>query len=251
MERKCPLCSFKSYDLEQIKKHLVECGIDAMEKKFECKYSNCNYASNKKANLNRHAKRHVKESEDTVMNVSDSEPEKVDSDYEWKEQDPDDLLGPISSSEEEEEVDEKKNEEVKVNNNDMIDHETIKTKPSTSQIEVRRIIRKPTYPQKVLVPKRAHVSEGDKDAPPRKIGPKDLRNVIPMPVIPKRVVVQKATCMVDESTQTDPFIIKRCTIRTSTFEQDGKHVELVEKEWAEICDGMKEYKNKDKDPEAE
>lgn len=251
MERKCPLCSFKSYDLEQIKKHLVECGIDAMEKKFECKYDNCNYASNKKANLNRHAKRHVKESEDTVMNVSDSEPEKVDSDYEWKEQDPGDLLGPISSSEEEEEVDEKKNEEVKVNNNDMIDHETIKTKPSTSQIEVGRIIRKPTYPQKVLVPKRAHVSEGDKDEPPRKIGPKDLRNVIPMPVIPKRVVVQKATCMVDESTQTDPFIIKRCTIRTSTFEQDGKHVELVEKEWAEICDGMKEYKNKDKDPEGE
>ena len=251
MERKCPLCSFKSYDLEQIKKHLVKCGIDAMEKKFECKYDNCNYASNKKANLNRHAKRHVKESEDTVMNVSDSEPEKVDSDYEWKEQDPGDLLGPISSSEEEEEVDEKKNEEVEVNNNDMIDHETIKPKPSTSQIEVGRIIRKPTYPQKVLAPKRAHVSEGEEDEPPRKIGPKDLRNVIPMPVIPKRVVVQKATCMVDESTQTDPFIIKRCTIRTSTFEQDGKHVELVEKEWAEICDGMKEYKNKDKDPEGE
>jgi hypothetical protein len=57
--------------------------------------------------------------------------------------------------------------------------------------------------------------------------------------------------MIDESSQTDPFIIKRCTIRTSTFEQDGKHVELVEKEWAEICDCMKEYKNKDKDPEGE
>jgi hypothetical protein len=53
------------------------------------------------------------------------------------------------------------------------------------------------------------------------------------------------------STQTDPFIIKRYTIRPSTFEQDGKHVELVEKEWAEICDCMKEYKNKDKDPEGE
>ena len=45
--------------------------------------------------------------------------------------------------------------------------------------------------------------------------------------------------------------VKRCTIRTSTFEQDGKHVELVEKEWAEICDCMKEYKNKDKNPEVE
>jgi hypothetical protein len=99
-----------------------------------------------------------------------------------------------------------------------------KLKPSTSQIEVGRIIRKPTYPQKVLAPKRAHVPEGDEDEPPRKIGPKDLRNVIHKPVIPKRVVVQKVACMIDESTQTDPFIIKRCTIRTSTFEQDGKRV---------------------------
>jgi hypothetical protein len=39
------------------------------------------------------------------MNVSDSEPEKVDSNDEWEEQDPGDLLGPISSSEEEEGVD--------------------------------------------------------------------------------------------------------------------------------------------------
>jgi hypothetical protein len=43
--------------------------------------------------------------------------------------------------------------------------------------------------------------------------------------------------------------VKRYIIRTSTFEQDGKHVELVEKELAEICDCMKEYKNKD--PEGE
>ena len=145
MEKKCPLCPFKSYDLEQMKEHLVKCGIDAMEKKFECKYEHCNYASNKKANLQRHAK----ESEDTVMNVSDSEPEKVDSNDEWEEQDPGDLLEPISSSEE-------KNEEVEVNNNDMINHETVKLKPSTSQIEVGRIIRKPTYLQKVLAPKRDH-----------------------------------------------------------------------------------------------
>jgi LPS O-antigen subunit length determinant protein (WzzB/FepE family) len=158
------------------------CGIDAMEKKFECKYERCNYASNKKANL----KRHAKESEDTVMNVSDSESEKVDSNDEWEEQDPGDLLGPITSSEEEEGVDEEKNEEVEVN--DMINHETVKLKPSTSQIEVGRIIRKPTYPQKVLAPKRAHVPESDENEPPRKIGPKDLRNVIPKPVIPKRVV---------------------------------------------------------------
>jgi hypothetical protein len=33
------------------------------------------------------------------MNVSDSEPEQVDSNDEWEEQDPGDLLGPISSSE--------------------------------------------------------------------------------------------------------------------------------------------------------
>jgi hypothetical protein len=64
--------------------------------KFECKYEHCNYASNKRANLKRHAKRHAKESEDTVMNVSDSEPEKVDSNDEWEEQDPGDLLEPIS-----------------------------------------------------------------------------------------------------------------------------------------------------------
>jgi hypothetical protein len=36
--------------------------------------------------------------------------EKVDSNDEWEEQDPGDLLGPISSSEEEEGVDEEKNE---------------------------------------------------------------------------------------------------------------------------------------------
>jgi hypothetical protein len=61
------------------------------------------------------------------MNVSDSEPEKVDSNDEWEEQDPGDLLGPISSSEE-------KNEEVEVNNNDMINHETVKLKPSRSPV---------------------------------------------------------------------------------------------------------------------
>jgi hypothetical protein len=61
---------------------------------------------------------------------------------------------------------------------------------------------------------RAHVPEGDEDEPPRKIGPKDLRNVIPKPVIPKRVVVLKVACMIDESTQTDPFIIKRCTMHS-------------------------------------
>ena len=54
MEKKCPLCPFKSYELEQMKEHLDKCGIDAMEKKFECKYEHCNYASNKKANLKRH-----------------------------------------------------------------------------------------------------------------------------------------------------------------------------------------------------
>jgi hypothetical protein len=63
-------------------------------------------------------------SEDTVMNVFDSEQEQVESNDEWEEQDPGDLLGPISSSEEEEGVDEEKNEEVEVNNNDMINHET-------------------------------------------------------------------------------------------------------------------------------
>jgi hypothetical protein len=52
---------------------------------------------------------------------------------------------------------------VEVNNNDMINHETVKLKPSTSQIEVGRIIRKPTYPQNILAPKRAHVPEGDED----------------------------------------------------------------------------------------
>jgi hypothetical protein len=31
MEKKCPLCPFKSYALEQMKEHLVKCGIDAME----------------------------------------------------------------------------------------------------------------------------------------------------------------------------------------------------------------------------
>ena len=103
------MCPFKSYDLEQMKEDLVKCGIDPIEKKFECKYENCNYARNKKANLKRHAKRYAKKSEDTVMNVFDSEPEKVDSNDEWEEQDPGDLLGPISSSEEEEGVDEEKN----------------------------------------------------------------------------------------------------------------------------------------------
>jgi hypothetical protein len=44
-----------------------------------------------------HAKRHAKESEDTVMNVSDSEQEQVESNDEWEEQDPGDLLEPISS----------------------------------------------------------------------------------------------------------------------------------------------------------
>jgi hypothetical protein len=57
-----------------MKELLVKCGIDAMEKKLECKYEHCNYASNKKANLKRHAKRHAKESGPILRGGSSSSP---------------------------------------------------------------------------------------------------------------------------------------------------------------------------------
>ncbi|KAK3103800.1 hypothetical protein FSP39_021992 [Pinctada imbricata] len=88
-ERKCPMCPFKTIDMENMKEHLAICGLKQMEKRFLCSKPDCNYATNKSSNLSRHLKRH-----------SDSDATVPQSDGEWRRSDPgnlSDVIGDVSA----------------------------------------------------------------------------------------------------------------------------------------------------------
>ena len=72
-EHKCPMCKFKSFDMVEITRHITDCGLKQMEKKYFCAQSNCSFSTNKLGNLNRHKKRHADlEQQNVTTSVSNA-----------------------------------------------------------------------------------------------------------------------------------------------------------------------------------
>ncbi|CAC5405570.1 unnamed protein product [Mytilus coruscus] len=59
--QKCPWCPFKTLDTNELKEHLIKCGMDAISKRYTCT------VSNKVSNVKRHKKVHNK-TESKVFN---------------------------------------------------------------------------------------------------------------------------------------------------------------------------------------
>ena len=53
-EQKCPMCKFRSFDLEVMKKHITDCGLRQLERRYICDREDCDFATNKLGNLTRH-----------------------------------------------------------------------------------------------------------------------------------------------------------------------------------------------------
>lgn len=58
-ERKCPMCKFKSFDMDEITKHITECGLKQLNKRYSCDRQDCEFATSKMGNITRHKKRHA------------------------------------------------------------------------------------------------------------------------------------------------------------------------------------------------
>lgn len=53
------MCKFKSFDMDEITKHITECGLKQLNKRYSCDRQDCEFATNKMGNLTRHKKRHA------------------------------------------------------------------------------------------------------------------------------------------------------------------------------------------------
>jgi hypothetical protein len=58
-EHKCPTCTFKSFDIVVITKHITECGLRQMDKKYLCDKVEWSFTTNKLGKVNRHRKIHL------------------------------------------------------------------------------------------------------------------------------------------------------------------------------------------------
>ena len=143
-QTKCPMCPFKTWDIDELKNHLGECGLRQVQRRFHC--DECSYSTNKNANLMRHKKRHSQEDQEsakcTVVSPCPSD-EQI-------------LIGDIS---EESDGDELSPEESETEGTTEFPKKTQKEfeRPSHekfSDVEVGRTIRKSTDPTPVQVPKR-------------------------------------------------------------------------------------------------
>lgn len=182
-ERKCPMCKFKSFDMDEITKHITECGLKQLNKRYSCDRQDCEFATNKMGNLTRHKKRHAEldqqispkaisttttDKQDQTMKsvvVVDEEKrretdvDEEDSDSEWKEADPGNLhniIGDVSETESEKEVQHKEKDQ--------------------EEVHIGRIHRKPTVSLPIFAPKRKEpfVSSSGVPAHPKICRPSSL-----------------------------------------------------------------------------
>ncbi|XP_071142595.1 uncharacterized protein [Mytilus edulis] len=189
--------------MDDLKEHLVECGMSAMNKRYTCTEVGCSYMSNKVSNVKRHKKVHVKDEPKGADIVPDID---LSSDTdECLRKDPGQIIGPISTGEETN-SDENNNED-QTNKIDPITEATKKVKEDNvgqliegmkqadnaavqennkevksslivrKDVEVGRIIRKPTKPIIMATKKRPFHGLSSTEA--NKLSPKDLRHVIP------------------------------------------------------------------------
>lgn len=176
----------------EITKHITECGLKQMDKKYLCDRVECSFSTNKLGNLNRHKKRHFdleqqkvttslsnasqsdngKEmgmTESALPSVSEKPNGSKDtiegrklSDDDWENADPGDLrsiLGEISETESEAEV-------TVIRKDEKLSAEAEAAK---NPLHVGRVLRKPTSPIPVTTPKRKEPLSSSTGVPARPI----------------------------------------------------------------------------------
>jgi hypothetical protein len=86
---RCPMCNQRIMDEDSWEKHVVDCGRKRLQKKYEC--GQCDYATNKKSDMQRHER---------TRHGGGSGPVEVDTDseHEWEALDPGNLSDVVGGS---------------------------------------------------------------------------------------------------------------------------------------------------------
>ena len=259
-ELRCAMCNTMFGAEEEWIKHTLECAKQRRVKKFKCK--DCDYATNKACDMKRHvARKHPVSA-------------KVVEDSDWEKQDPgdmDDIFGVDTDSDKEAEKEDDPCEkertvvvkdleeelEAQVNQTEPKESTTpAKTTavvakllpPISSDLEVGRVIRKPTTPSSTAVSLKRKISLS-----PKKIGEIKKRIVALPSVKPTAAVAKKTQAMTGTTkiatiappTATASLCDEKCPLCgkdknakrvrktrkvTTTYQEGGKSVVEVEEE---------------------
>lgn len=176
---RCPMCNERIMEENSWEKHVIECGRKRRQKRFEC--TQCDYATNKKSDMQRHERTRHGGSSGTVQAESES-------DHEWESLDPGSLSDVVGES------------------------DILRTIPVTPEVTKRR----PTRPLPVYVPRAKAIVSPDAVVPtapspfatpmitPRERAAKDLTITASAskPSTLRAVAVQAGILTMDASTQT-------------------------------------------------
>ena len=249
-EHKCPMCTFKSFDMGEITKHITECGLRQMEKKYPCDRAECSFTTNKLGNLNRHRKRHLEldqQKASTSCSLSNASPSKKRketiltesalssvlekskgskdaaegrklSDDDWENADPGDLhsiLGELSETESEKEVHSSRETGESKAESEIPKGEKLSAVDEAPKdpLQVGRILRKPTSPMPVLTPKR------------KEFVPSSIR-------VPSRSTIKRPYSM-ENGTQTDVRNVRKVEWTITKWregDKDFEHIVMIEED---------------------
>ncbi|XP_033763094.1 zinc finger protein ZFPM2-like isoform X3 [Pecten maximus] len=249
----CPMCKFRTAGTEELREHLVMCGLKHSEKNaFAC--THCNFTTTKQVYLTRHEKRHIEEkgmdknsqpetvhvsnlpedkqtagsSDSSSSSSSDSDDGSDDDSYpspketeDWQKQDPGSLLSEESEKETTEPV-------VPSDNRPSTSATAVATNPVPPHDSLMgRVIRKSTKPTLPFHKKRIAEQSGE---PGKRLRATDLRHVIPKPVTldhpTKRHTSTVSRRFVSVGVQTEPAMnkTKRTVTTTCRYHEAGKQV---------------------------
>ena len=177
-KNKCPMCPFKTVDFEELKTHISECGLRQIEKRLHCE--ECNYNTNKNANLVRNKKRHSQESQSQV----NSEPEKCAASP-LSPLEADSIIGNVSEDSDVKDSSSDESEKEDRSGRDEKSQQEMKRQNDVkfSELEVGRTIRKPREPTPVQVPKKKAGDERFQSTLKKTI--KAVNRFLPRPKIPR------------------------------------------------------------------
>ncbi|XP_069109266.1 uncharacterized protein [Argopecten irradians] len=241
----CPMCKFRTAGTDELKEHLVLCGLKNAEKNpFSC--SHCNFTTSKQIYLTRHEKRHQKSEDknsqpevgqvssqpdgkgDVALSISSSNDSDSDSDHDvsspedWQTQDPGPLLSEESEMESSDHVfqpEEGASTSAEGTCNDQ--------EPNDDSL-LGRVIRKSTKPTLPFNQKRAAMEQNV--ATSKKLRATDLRNVIPKPVTLEQPIKRHTQTVtrrfVSVGVQTDTALntTKRTVTTTYRYHEADKRV---------------------------
>ena len=254
-ELRCAMCNLVFETEEKWKDHTLECAKSKRVKKFKC--DDCTYATNKSCDMKRHVSRmhpqKVDDSRIVVEEVEEVSEEKVDNeglsddrantDTEWERQDPgtmSNIFGEISDSDKEEET-------KKVSQKEPSVMATLRPPLTTDpEIEVGRVVRKPTMPSPVatsikrkfsLSPKkvqRAKKMFTTANKPKATSTPTEPYGTIQFGVLnPQRMVSPRQMFEqqnIDKAVQTDRVHYRHLKRTTKTYMEGGCNIVIVEEE---------------------